>query len=47
MPIQNAAQYPIATELTKLPGCSIHQLRERWCSLFGGDTQRESYVSRL
>ena len=28
MPIQSPAQEPVAAELTKLAGCSIHDLRD-------------------
>jgi hypothetical protein len=37
MAIQNPTQEPVATELAKLPGCSIHTLRERWRERFRGD----------
>jgi len=37
MPIQSPAQEQVAAELTKLPGCLIHELRERWRALFRGE----------
>ena len=33
---QSPAQELVTTELAKLPGCSIHTLRERWRALFRG-----------
>jgi hypothetical protein len=35
--MQSPAQHSVETELTKLPGCSIHDLRARWRDLFRGD----------
>lgn len=37
MPMQSPAREAMETELKQLPGCSIHQLRARWRSLFGGE----------
>jgi len=37
MPIQSPAHEAIEGELRKLPRCSIHELRERWCALFRGE----------
>jgi hypothetical protein len=55
MPIQSHAQEPVAAELTKLPLCSIHALRERWHALFhseppsvfGPDLLRRSIAQKL
>lgn len=55
MPTQSPAQEAIPTELTKLPQCSIHQLRERWRALFqieppqafGPDLLRRSIAQKL
>ena len=55
MPMQSPAQEPVAAELTKLPGCSIHDLRERWRALFrsepppafGPDLLRRSIAQKL
>jgi hypothetical protein len=37
MSYQSPAQEPLAAELAKLPGCSIHDLREGWRKLFRGE----------
>ena len=37
MPAQSPVQEPVAVELTKLPRCSIHDLRTRWRALFRGE----------
>ena len=37
MPIQSPAQEQVEAELTKLPDCLIHELRERWRALFRGE----------
>jgi len=37
MSIQSPTQEPVAAELAKLPGLSIHALRERWRALFRGE----------
>lgn len=55
MPIQSPAQEPVAAELTKLAGCSIHDLRTRWHTLFrneppsafGPDLLRRSIAHKL
>ena len=55
MSTQSPAQEPVAAELAKLPGCSIHALRERWRGLFrhepppafGPDLLRRSIAQKL
>ena len=55
MPVQSPAQEAVVAELTKLPGCSIKELRERWRTLFrsapppafGPDLLRRSIAHRL
>jgi len=37
MPIENPSQEPVAVELAKLHGFSIHALRARWRALFRSD----------
>src|SRR6202049_3641553 len=55
IPMQTHAQASIAAELAILPGCSIHDLRERWRALFrtepppafGPDLFRRSIAQKL
>src|ERR1700680_86265 len=55
IPMQTHAQASIAAELAILPGCSIHDLRERWGALFrtepppafGSDLLRRSIAQKL
>ena len=55
MPMQSPAQEAVDAELSTLPGCSIHALRERWRALFranppaafGPDLLRRSIAHRL
>ncbi|HEV1992950.1 MAG TPA: DUF2924 domain-containing protein, partial [Candidatus Acidoferrum sp.] len=55
MPMQTHTQEPVAAELAILPGCSIHELRERWRALFrakppaafGPDLLRRSIAQKL
>ena len=55
MPMQSPAQESVAAELTKLTGCSIHDLRARWRALFrnepppafGPDLLRRSIAHKL
>ena len=55
MPMQSPVQGAVTAELTKLPGCSIHDLRARWRTLFhnepppafGPDLLRRSIAQKL
>lgn len=55
MPMQSPVQEVVTAELTTLPGCSIHALRERWRTLFrtepptafGPDLLRRSIAQKL